>query len=133
MDRVAEVPVEPWAEAEFREVAGKGATELNILIHDDVVSKCIEASFASIGVFQEVISETCKLAGVHGPSSESKELNDANLVDQAVAEKAVQYAARHQRALESIAAGNISTSSNEGLKPLFSSVLLDQGSSGGRV
>ena len=119
MDRVTEVPVEPWTEAEFRQVARVGATELNIILQDDIVTKCVEASFASIGVFQEVVKETCRLAGVLAPVPEVLDISDTDLVDRAIAEKASQYAVRHQRALESIAAGNISTTSKEGLKPLF--------------
>jgi len=113
------VPVEPWTEDEFRDVAGRGATELNVSIDPTVVEKCTDASFSSIGVFQELIKETCLLSGVFEASSEIRKVDDVKLVEQAISDKAAQYAARHQRALESIAAGNVSSSSKEGLKPLF--------------
>jgi hypothetical protein len=119
LDRVTEVPVEPWTEDEFREVAGRGATELNISIDEAVVEACVAASFSSIGVFQELIKETCRLSGITTVSPQIANVSDASLVEQAVTEKALQYAARHQRALESIAAGNLSTSSKEGVQPLF--------------
>lgn len=119
LDRVTEVPVEPWTEAEFTQVAGKGATELNVRFSDELVGKCVDASFASIGVFQELLKQTCQLAGVVEATPQIKDIADLELVDRAIETKAEEYAARHQRALESIAAGNVSTSSKDGLAPLF--------------
>lgn len=119
LDRVTEIPVEPWTENEFYDVAGRGATELNITIDENVVNSCIEASFSSIGVFQELIKETCRLSGVSEARSEITSVCDTSLVERAIREKASQYAARHQRALESLAAGNLSTSSKSGVQPLF--------------
>jgi hypothetical protein len=52
LDRVVEVPVEPWTEADFRRVAGKGAEVLNVHFADALLAKIIETSFSSIGVFK---------------------------------------------------------------------------------
>lgn len=135
LDRVTEVPVEPWTESEFELVAGKGATELNITLCDQLIKKCSDASFASIGVFQELLKEVCQLAGICEAGATILHIEDLELVDRAIETKAEQYAARHQRALESIAAGNVSTSSKDGLAPLFLpyyliKVLLDAGYDG---
>lgn len=56
LDRVIEVPVEPWTEADFRRVVDRGSEQLNINIAGPIVDEAIRASFSSIGVFQELIS-----------------------------------------------------------------------------
>jgi len=119
LDRVMEVPVEPWTEEEFREVAGVGATELKIRFNEGIIEKCATASFSSIGVFQELLKEVCILAGVKNTQSSWLDIGDDSMISRAVASKAQEYAARHQRALESIAAGNVSASAKDGLLPLF--------------
>ncbi|MFH2065648.1 MAG: hypothetical protein ABIK15_10665 [Pseudomonadota bacterium] len=119
LDRVTEVPVEPWTEGEFHEVAEKGARELNIKIHENVISACTNASFSSIGVFQELIKRTCVLSGIEKKSMLTKDVENVEFVHTAVSSKASEYAGRHQRALESIAAGNVSTRSTDGVQPLF--------------
>lgn len=119
LDRITEISVEPWTQEEFWKVAQQGARELNIHISNNIVNACIEVSFASIGVFQELIKETCIGSGITKKSNETYEITDTAIVKSSVDEKASQYAARHQRALESIAAGNLSTSSKHGRQPLF--------------
>jgi hypothetical protein len=118
LDRIVEIPVEPWLKDEFLQVSRKGARELNIELSSDIVEKCSEASFSSIGVFQELLKETCLLAGVK-EKGEYRKISDISLVDVAIMKKAEEYAARHQRALEAIASGYLSSSTKEGVKPLF--------------
>jgi hypothetical protein len=135
LDRITEVPVEPWTEEEFVAVAKKGASELNIVFSESVIKACASASFSSIGVFQEIIKETCINSDVKEAMAYPVEICNNALVEKAIDSKADQYAARHQRALESIAAGNLSTSSKEGVQPLFLpyylvKVVLDSGYDG---
>lgn len=119
LDRVMEVPVEPWTEDEFQEVAKVGAAELNIRFNEGVVDKCAMASFSSIGVFQELLKEICILAGVKETATSRCDIGVDAMIYSAVESKAQEYAARHQRALESIAAGNVSASAKDGVQPLF--------------
>lgn len=119
LDRVMEVPVEPWTEEEFKQVAETGAAALNIRFNEGIIDKCAQASFSSIGVFQELLKELCILAGIKGTQPCLHDIGDDSMISQAVESKAQEYAARHQRALESIAAGNVSGSVKEGLLPLF--------------
>jgi len=119
LDRLIEVPVEPWAKTDFRRVVEKGCDKLYIEIHPEIVERCIESSFSSIGVFQELLKEVCLVAGVRERGEELIRINDPRCVEEAVRRKAAEYAARHQRALEAIAAGNVSTSAKEGVQPLF--------------
>ena len=119
VDRVIEIPVEPWLEADFVRVADKGQNELNIEIARDLVRKCVESSFSSIGVFQELLKEICIEAEITDKQMFSKRIDDLALFETAAKRKAGEYASRHQRALESIAAGNLSSSAKEGVLPLF--------------
>ncbi len=119
LDRVMEVPVEPWTEEEFKQVAETGATELKIRFNEGIVDKCAKACFSSIGVFQELLREVCILAGVKGTQFSLLNIGDDSMISRAVESKAQEYAARHQRALESIAAGNVSATAKDGLLPLF--------------
>lgn len=119
LDRVMEVPVEPWTEDEFRQVAITGAKKLKIRFEDGIVDKCAKASFSSIGVFQELLKELCTLAGIKETQQSWLDIGDESMISRAVESKAQEYAARHQRALESIAAGNVSATARDGLQPLF--------------
>jgi hypothetical protein len=114
-----EVPVEPWTEEEFRKVADVGAAELKIRFNEGIVDQCAKASFSSIGVFQELLKEVCILAGVKHTQLAWRSVGDSSMIYRAVESKAQEYAARHQRALESIAAGNVSATAKDGLLPLF--------------
>jgi hypothetical protein len=119
LDRVTEIPVEPWTEDEFLKVAEKGSLKLNISFQRKMLSGVIKACFSSIGVFQELLKEICLGAGVQARMPEKTLIDQEKFLNQACIKKGEEYSARHQRALESIAAGNQSTSAKEGLQPLF--------------
>jgi len=119
LDRIIEIPVEPWTEPEFIQVAAKGANELRIEFDGNLLNNVITACFSSIGVFQELLKEICLAAGVSETARDPIIIDNKDLLDQACAKKAEEYSSRHQRALESIAAGNVSSSSKDGLPPLF--------------
>lgn len=119
LDRVVEVPVEPWEEKDFRRVAEQGGKHLRIEFADHIVDACVNASFSSIGVFQELIKEACINAGLNETQPVTVRMENQHYVDSAIKKKADDYASRHQRALESVAAGNLSTSGKDGLQPLF--------------
>jgi hypothetical protein len=119
LDRVVEIPVEPWTEADFRRVAAKGAGVLNIQFSDELLAAAIEASFSSIGVFQELLKGVCAEAGIEATGPNRVSISDASLLDKTVRNKANDYAARHQRALEAIAAGHPSGGAKGDLPPLY--------------
>jgi hypothetical protein len=118
LDRVVEIPVEPWTEEEFTMIAKKGAAQLDIELSGNVVQMCSRASFSSVGVFQELLKATCILAGVEG-KGQHRIINDTALVEKSIATKAQEYASRHQRALEAIGSGYVSATVKQGLQPLF--------------
>ena len=119
LDRISEVPVEPWKEVDFRRVAEKGARELNMSFSETILQRAIDASFSSIGVFQELLKGICTDAGVTDTRLFSVALDDVQLLDSAIENKANDYAARHQRALEAIAAGHNSGGPKGDLPPLY--------------
>jgi hypothetical protein len=119
LDRVVEVPVEPWAELDFRRVASKGAKVLNISFSDDLLAAAIQASFSSIGVFQELLKGICIEAGISETQKSVVNIADREALEKTIRAKAKDYAARHQRALEAIAAGHTAGGAKGDLPPLF--------------
>lgn len=119
VDRITEVPVEPWEIIDFIAVAKIGAQHLNLSFSQQLLQSCCESSFSSIGVFQELLKEVCISANIRETCKILQLLQDLGLLSQAKAKKASDYAARHQRALEAVAAGNVSSSPKQGVLPLF--------------
>jgi hypothetical protein len=118
LDRIIEIPVEPWTPADFQRVVEKGAKELNVTFSSTLIDVAIEASFSSIGVFQELLKGTCQRASVTRTAESTIVIDDLQLLADAKRAKASDYAARHQRALEAIAAGHISGGVKGELPPL---------------
>ncbi|WP_372622997.1 hypothetical protein [Falsiroseomonas sp.] len=134
-DRVVDVAVEPWSDDEFKKVAAEGASHLNLELSSKVVERCIENSFGSIGVFQELLKHTCMAAGVLEGTWRTQRILDETFADKAVKEKADQYGATHQQALELISSGNVTHSKEKEKTPLhlpyyLVCVILDLGYSG---
>lgn len=119
LDRVTEIPVEPWTEADFRRVAAKGAEALNVRFGPELLDGAINASFSSIGVFQELMKGVCFASGVKETRYEALDIANIETLTETIAMKAMEYAARHQRALEAIAAGHTSGGSKSELPPLY--------------
>ena len=119
LDRILEVPVEPWTEADFRRVASKGAVALNISFFDELLTAAIDVSFSSIGVFQELLKGVCSEAGIQERQNRPTSISDLEKLRTTIAVKARDYAARHQRALEAIAAGHPTGGAKGDLPPLY--------------
>lgn len=120
LDRIVEIPVEPWTEVDFRRVAKKGADVLAISFSDEILTAAIHASFSSIGVFQELLKGICTEAGILETQLASDvTVSDLEQLKQTVRAKAKDYSARHQRALEAIAAGHPTGGAKGDLPPLF--------------
>ena len=119
LDRVVEIPVEPWKEVDFWLVAAKGAEALNIVISNEILRFAIHSSFSSIGVFQELLKGVCSEMGILKTQNALVSVEDTDFLERAVDAKARDYAARHQRALEAIAAGHATGGAKGDLPPLF--------------
>ena len=116
-DRIVDISVEPWTEDEFKRVALEGSKHLNININQSVVQKCIDNSFGSIGVFQELMKQTCIAANVAEYKARVN-VDSITFANQAILEKASQYGATHQQTLELIASGNVTHSKEKEKLPL---------------
>ncbi|HZL28104.1 MAG TPA: hypothetical protein VFC39_16400 [Acidobacteriaceae bacterium] len=119
LDRVHEVPVEPWLQDDFIRVARKGEGELNIVLGHEVLIACMAASFSSIGVFQELLKQTCIASGITETAEVTTLVESMDKFATAKTLKAGDYASRHERALESIATGNTSGGGRGDSTPLF--------------
>lgn len=119
LDRVVEIPVEPWTQSDFEKVAGKGAEVLNISFEPEILQGAIDASFSSIGVFQELMKGICAANAVTETQHSARRIADMATLKKTIEIKATEYAARHQRALEAIAAGHASGGAKGDLAPLY--------------
>lgn len=99
LDRVIEVPVEPWEKEDLHQIVEIGLPLMNVSF-DGVVDYIIESCFDSVGVFQEICKESCELAGFHRTQDELKIITKEN-VDAAIAKKLDDYSSRHVRSIES--------------------------------
>jgi hypothetical protein len=99
VDRVIEIPVEPWEAGDLRRIVNIGMPLLNASFEhvvDDIISSC----FDSVGVFQEICKESCYAAGVTGTSKTLTYITKDN-VQTAITKKLGDYSSRHIRCLES--------------------------------
>ncbi len=119
IDRIIEVPVEPWEKEEFEQVILKGSKILNIKLSQEVIGELINNAFDSIGVVQELVKTVCIINNIQGVQSSELSLNEIEDLKSAISIKAEEYASRHIRALESIAEGRKTTIPKDGTTPLF--------------
>jgi hypothetical protein len=112
LDRVTEVPVEPWANPDFNRVIEKGEKLLNVdfsLVKEQLISD----SFDSIGVVQEICKNCCINANVHHTADETVIITQGNL-DKALSTKAEEYGVRHIRNFEAFVDITRKTSTQSG-------------------
>ncbi|MCT4776680.1 MULTISPECIES: hypothetical protein [Exiguobacterium] len=103
VDRIVEIPVEPWEDKDFDQVINKGVNQLNIRFSDEVKRRIIEVSFGNIGIVQEICKQFCISSKVIGKTENCLILEDIEILEEAIGIKVESYTSRHLRALESIA------------------------------
>jgi Cdc6-like AAA superfamily ATPase len=99
VDRLIEVPVEPWEKGDLKRIVIEGLPLLNVSL-ENVVDYIIDSCFDSVGVFQEICKESCYVAGVNETQETLVEISKTN-VDDAIRKKLEDYSSRHIRCLES--------------------------------
>lgn len=112
LDRITEVPVEPWEKYDFKKVILKGSELLNVDF-SSVVDQLVDDSFDSIGVVQEIAKNCCIEAGVSETASETIAIKQKHL-DAALKRKADEYGVRHIRNFEAFVDITRKTSSQSG-------------------
>ncbi|MBK8962010.1 MAG: hypothetical protein IPM75_02795 [Candidatus Competibacteraceae bacterium] len=112
LDRITEVPVEPWEENDFRRLINVGEKLLNVSF-SAIRDKLIEDSFDSVRVVQEICKLCCLNAGVVETANSCVEITEQHLKD-ALAQKAKEYGARHIRNFESFVDIRVRTSTQSG-------------------
>ncbi|ARX08618.1 TPA: hypothetical protein U2R10_002943 [Proteus mirabilis] len=118
-DRISEIPVEPWLEADFRSIAKKGGDLLNIDITPAIIEKCISNSFGSVGVFQELLKGSCIADGILTKQETTKHFINIDAVNTAIAMKTNEYSGRHLRNLETMAVANSASITKGNPLPYF--------------
>lgn len=98
VDRVIEIPVEPWERQDLKRIVEEGLSLLNSSF-ENVVDYIIDGCFDSVGVFQEICKEACYDAGINETQETLKEITTEN-VDKAILKKLGDYSSRHIRCLE---------------------------------
>lgn len=110
VDRLIEIPVEPWDTIDLKKIVEIGFPLLNVSF-ENVADYIITCCFDSVGVFQEICKESCYAAGISETSEKLVEITKEN-VDLAVEKKLEDYSSRHVRCLESFIE-QVAKSSNE--------------------
>ena len=99
LDRITEIPVEPWSVEDFKKVIIKGASLLNVDF-SDIENQIISGSFDSIGVVQELLKYSCISANINQTCDTKQKLTAENLKE-AIEKKTTEYGVRHIRNFES--------------------------------
>lgn len=99
LDRVIEIPVEPWEKNDLKRIVAEGLPLLNVSFNN-VIEHIINCCFDSVGVFQEMCKESCYSANVAETSDELIQISTEH-VDKAIEKKLADYSSRHIRCLES--------------------------------
>lgn len=99
VDRVIEVPVEPWEKSDLIKITEEGLPLLNVDFRN-VLDYIINSCFDSVGVFQEICKESCYSANIDKTQDVLYKITREN-VDKAIHKKLNDYASRHIRCLES--------------------------------
>lgn len=112
LDRISEVPVEPWEKNDFTRVIEKGEALLNVDF-SKIKTNIIDCSYDSIGVVQEICKQCCIAANVN-EQSETKIILEQEHLSKALKIKSNEYGIRHNRNFESFVDISRKTSTQSG-------------------
>ncbi|MDR6855301.1 hypothetical protein [Variovorax guangxiensis] len=121
-DRIAEVPVEPWELPDFQRIVNVGSEILRVTFSPEVAARIFTEAHGSVAVVQELLKKVCERAGITEAVTGAKPpvvLADLAQLQSAIEDKVAEYAARHVRSLESIAAGSRARRTTEDTAALF--------------
>lgn len=99
LDRMIEVPVEPWEVEDLKRIVEEGEPLLNVSFRN-VIDDLIKTCFDSVGVFQELCKEACLAAEVEKTTENTVEITLSH-IKIAIEKKLNDYSSRHIRCIES--------------------------------
>jgi hypothetical protein len=73
-DRVIEIPVEPWGNADFTTVVRKGCDALNIELCSNVIDEFFKNAYGNVGLLQEFLKTICEIACIKETSPSRVEI-----------------------------------------------------------
>ena len=106
LDRVYEIPVEPWDQKDFEKVIKTGEEKLNIQFSDESKNLIMDMSFSSIGVLQDLLHLYCSKSKIRLTQTNKVTLDDINILKHVFKVKADTYGTRHKNVLKAIADNN---------------------------
>lgn len=113
------MPVEPWEEGDFARVVETGEGHLNIKIAPALRDKIFSEAHGSVAVVQELLKKLCEHADVEETCPSRLDIEDKTYLESAIEDKVQEYASRHIRSLEAIAAGSRSRRATDDAVALF--------------
>ncbi len=105
IDRLIEIPVEPWSNEDFLKVIKEGEPILNASF-ELLYKRITEIANGSIGVLQELCKHTCLKANVRETNFSDTIILQNNHLDEAINVKVRDYSSRHMRCLEDFISGD---------------------------
>ncbi len=105
VDRIIEVPVEPWEKDDFINVIKEGEPILNVSF-EKISENLIKNANNSIGVLQELCKYSCLRAGVTQTNHNDTVILEQKHLDEAINIKVGDYSSRHMRCLEEFVSGD---------------------------
>lgn len=98
VDRLIEIPVEPWEKEHLKAIIDEGLPLLNVSF-ENVFESLVDTCFDSVGVFQELCKESCYVAGINETTQDTVYITPEN-IKTAIEKKLSDYSSRHIRCLE---------------------------------
>jgi Cdc6-like AAA superfamily ATPase len=108
LDRLIEIPVEPWHRNDLKKIIKEGEPLLSVDF-SNITDALIDRCFDSVGVFQELCKESCYAAGINKTGDNVVVLTKENL-ETAIGKKLQAYSSRHIKCLESFVEQKVKSS-----------------------
>lgn len=105
IDRLIEVPVEPWSIDDFKLVIKEGEPSLNVSF-DQIADNIISNANGSIGVLQELCKYSCLKAGIKETNHSDTIYLSQHHLEQAILKKVGDYSSRHMKCMEDFISGD---------------------------
>ncbi|WP_442637111.1 hypothetical protein [Rossellomorea marisflavi] len=102
IDRLIEIPVEPWLPEDFNDVINKGSRLLKIKFSDNIKKEIEGIAFGNIGIVQELCKEICLTGGIYEEQEQEVLIDNPEYINKAIEKKVEEFASSHMRSLESI-------------------------------